>query len=212
MRTAVRTANVQTIFIVPFGRVRLNSASAAWGKAACILFGIVLLYRHGWIYSCKFQSNCYNLFYDIMMQRRDKNRRRTPEAWVQKEIYIRFIIKIERWRFDGSTALCARNAQITRYDDTTWSWWAPGTGHCKTRIHGRNLSQSIALQRISIWFIYSFLLVRTFLLKIFTCILVFYLICTNFTGPKGNATLSVRNTGRFPRVQIILKQSEQIGK
>ena len=47
MRTAVRTANVQTIFIVPFGRVRLDSASAAWGKAACILFGIVLLYRHG---------------------------------------------------------------------------------------------------------------------------------------------------------------------
>ena len=33
--------------IVPFGRVRLNSASAAWGKSACILFGIVLLYRHG---------------------------------------------------------------------------------------------------------------------------------------------------------------------
>ena len=60
MRTAVRTANVQTIFIVPFGRVRLNSASAAWGKAACILFGIVLLYRHGWIHLFKFQSNCYN--------------------------------------------------------------------------------------------------------------------------------------------------------
>ena len=36
MRTAVWTANVQTIFIVPFRRVCLNSASAACGKAACI--------------------------------------------------------------------------------------------------------------------------------------------------------------------------------